>query len=228
MGRTENGSPYPASGSELQAVVAAERAGRPFLMLRTADGEHRLVTFADEPSVLTVGRRGANDIVLGWDERVSRVHARLERFGGEWTVVDDGISRNGTFVNGDRATTRVRLQDGDAVRVGGTLIVFRDPGDRSGAMTAAADLAVAPQALTEMQRKVLIALCRPYKQGAGLVTPATNTEIAAELFLSVDAVKTHLRSLFQKFGVGELPQNQKRLRVVECAFQWGLVTERDL
>ena len=48
------------------------------------------------------------------------------------------------------------------------------------------------------------------------------------MFLSVDAVKTHLRTLFQRFEIGDLPQNQKRARLVECAFQWGLVSERDL
>jgi hypothetical protein len=46
--------------------------------------------------------------------------------------------------------------------------------------------------------------------------------------LSVDAVKTHLRVLFAKFGVERLPQNQKRIRLVERAFYGGVVSERDL
>jgi hypothetical protein len=44
----------------------------------------------------------------------------------------------------------------------------------------------------------------------------------------VDAVKAHLRVLFEKFGVSHLPQNEKRLRLVEAAFHSGVVTERDL
>ena len=44
-------------------------------------------------------------------------------------------------------------------------------------------------------------------------TPATNRQIADELFLSVDAVKAHLRVLFDRFGVGELVQNEKRARL---------------
>ena len=65
--------------------------------------------------------------------------------------------------------------------------------------------------LSEAQRRVLVALCRPFKDATGYVTPATNQQIADELFLSVDAVKTHLRALFAKFGIEDLPQNQKRI-----------------
>ncbi len=82
--------------------------------------------------------------------------------------------------------------------------------------------------LSEAQRRVLVALCRPFKESAGYVTPATNQQIAGELFLSVDAVKTHLRALFAKFGIEDLPQNQKRIRLVELALKSGVVTPRDL
>jgi hypothetical protein len=37
-----------------------------------------------------------------------------------------------------------------------------------------------------------------------------------------------LRSLFQRFGIEALPQNQKRSRLVAEAFQRGLLTQRDL
>ena len=84
------------------------------------------------------------------------------------------------------------------------------------------------ESLTETQRKILVALCRPYKSGEAYATPASNNQSASEVFLGLDAVKNHLRVLFQRFEIGDLPQNQKRARLVECAFQWGLVSERDL
>jgi DNA-binding NarL/FixJ family response regulator len=59
------------------------------------------------------------------------------------------------------------------------------------------------------------------------VSPASNQQIAAELFFSVDTVKAHLRALFAKFGVEDLPQNQKRARLANPALQSGVVSERD-
>lgn len=79
-----------------------------------------------------------------------------------------------------------------------------------------------------MQQRVLIALCRPYRDGGTFATPATNQQIADEVFLSVDAVKTHLRALFGKFELNDLAQNQKRARLAECVFQLGLISQRDL
>src|SRR6266571_1600424 len=55
--------------------------------------------------------------------------------------------------------------------------------------------------LTPAQRTVLVAPCRPYKDERPYATPSTNQQIADELSLSLDAVKTHLRSLFHKFGI---------------------------
>jgi DNA-binding NarL/FixJ family response regulator len=82
--------------------------------------------------------------------------------------------------------------------------------------------------LTDTQRRVLIALCRPYQDAGSFATPASNREIAGELFLTVDAVKMHLRSLFARLELTGLPQNQKRARLAECALRLGLVTQRDL
>jgi len=74
----------------------AERTGRAFLVLRDADGDQRLQLLGDDQERVVVGRRAGRDIVLEWDDRVSRTHAQLERIGPEWAVVDDGLSRNGT------------------------------------------------------------------------------------------------------------------------------------
>jgi hypothetical protein len=37
-----------------------------------------------------------------------------------------------------------------------------------------------------------------------------------------------MRALFEKFDVQDLPQNRKRVAVVERALQTGLITQREL
>ena len=56
---------------------------------------------------------------------------------------------------------------------------------------------------------MLAALCRPL-DGRGYAAPASNQQIADELVLSVETVKGTLTALFERFGLEELPQNQKR------------------
>jgi pSer/pThr/pTyr-binding forkhead associated (FHA) protein len=216
------------SATELKAQIDAERLGVPFLVYRDGTSTQRIVKLSDELGRVTLGRGPSNDIAIDWDSEVSRLHAELGRLGADWTVSDDGLSRNGTHVNGERVVGRRRLQDGDVIRVGRTTALFRQPLAASATETAVASEVLDRASLSDAQRRVLVSLCRPFKDSTGYVTPATNQQIAGELFLSVDAVKTHLRALFAKFGIEDLPQNQKRVRLVELAVKSGVVTPRDL
>jgi pSer/pThr/pTyr-binding forkhead associated (FHA) protein len=218
----------PRTGGEVKALLDLERAERPFLVYRDGDDALRLVPLDSGDGVLTIGRHSSSDLAISWDPRVSRTHAVLERIGEVWTVADDGLSTNGTHLNGSRVTSRRRLTDGDAVRVGATLIEFRAPA-HDGFGSTRHELPVINGPLTPAQRNVLVALCRPLLAEGGVYgAPATNADIAAELVLSTDAVKSHLRTLFDRFGVGDLPQNQKRAKVAELALRAGIVGERDL
>jgi DNA-binding CsgD family transcriptional regulator len=216
------------SASELKAQIEAERQGMPFLVYRDADDSQQLFMLSDEIERVTVGRAQQTDLMLEWDTEVSRLHAELGRIGHDWAVSDDGLSRNGTHVNGERIVGRRRLEHGDVIRFGKTPATFRQPLRADITETEIASDVVDRASLSDAQRRVLLALCRPFKESSGYVTPATNQQIAGELFLSVDAVKTHLRALFAKFGIEDLPQNQKRVRLVELALKSGVVTPRDL
>jgi pSer/pThr/pTyr-binding forkhead associated (FHA) protein len=216
------------SPSELKAQIEAERVGVPFLIFRNGEDEQQLFVLADELERVTVGRAEQTDLALQWDTEVSRVHAEFSRIGGDWMVEDDGLSRNGTHVNGQRIVGKRRLMNGDVVRFGKTSATFRRPLEADLTMTEVASDVPDRASLSDAQRRVLLALCRPFKDSSGYVTPATNQQIADELYLSVDAIKTHLRALFAKFGIEELPQNQKRVRLVELALKSGVVTPRDL
>ncbi len=203
-----------------------------FLLYRDNTGKQQVVNMTAAVGV-TVGRGPGSDVRLAWDSRVSRLHAQFERIGSSWILVDGGLSRNGTFVNGERLVGRRRLENGDAILVGSTLLTYRDnrfsrsSASRGPVETQSADDTVTLRSLSSTQLLVLAALCRPYQERTPYTTPATNRQIADELFFSVEAVKTHLRTLFRKFGVEELPQNQKRVKLVELAFQAGLVSERE-
>jgi pSer/pThr/pTyr-binding forkhead associated (FHA) protein len=218
---------HAATPAELRERIEAERAGTPFLVLRDGGGKQRLLVLEPAATHVTIGRGTGNDVALEWDTEVSRLHAELELLGGEWTVSDDGLSRNGSFLNGQRISGRQRLRDGDVLRVGRTLIAYRVPESADSSPTAAAVSRPELPELTATQRAVLAALCRPYKD-TELATPATNGQIAEELYLSIDAVKAHLRTLFGYFGVQHLPQNQKRSYLAMRALQDGVVSRRDL
>lgn len=199
-----------------------------FLMLRDGERRLRLVPLPEEVQSVVVGRDPGCAVALAWDEQVSRAHAELLRVGGEWVITDEGLSRNGTFVNGNRAAGRQRLADGDVIRVGATLLVFRRPG-LGGSVSDTTRVAVSdgPVAVTPAQRRVLVALCRPLASDPH-AAPASNQEIADELVLSIAAIKTHIRGLFTALEVEDLPQNRKRARLAQVAFQRGLISERDL
>lgn len=200
-----------------------------FLRFTDDQGRRREVMLSPDRQRITIGRSAGADLSLRWDAEVSRLHAAVEYLATHWTIVDDGLSRNGTFVNGERINGRRRLMPGDRIRVGTSLVSFHDFNGVVDDQTRASGAGFPTvRSLTESQRGVLIALCRPYKGDAGFAAPASNQQIADELFLSVDAVKTHLRALFTKFGVEDLPQNQKRVRLAALAMRSGLVTDRDL
>lgn len=215
------------SPRELKALIEAERIGVPFLHWRDGAGEQHILMLSDDQSRVTVGRRDQSDLALTWDNEVSRAHALLEPMGEAWVLIDDGLSRNGSWVNGSRVNGRKRLHDRDRMCFGNTRVIYREPATGAGSeSTARAPDAPSAVPLTETQRKVLVALCRPIVESAS-TTPATNPQVAAEVFSSVDAVKAQLRGLFDRFGLGELPQNEKRSRLVAIVLRSGLLPPHD-
>jgi pSer/pThr/pTyr-binding forkhead associated (FHA) protein len=215
---------HSRSPAELSEVIAAERAGAPFLVWR--DSEQRILPLAS--GRLTVGRDEGCDVALPGDEEVSRLHAELEQVGGHWVLADHGLSRNGTFLNGERLHGEKALHDGDTVRVGATRLLFRAPGETPVAPTRPASGTPVGESITPTQRAVLVALCRPFRDAGQFAVPASNQAIADEVALSVPRVKAHLHELFVRLGVDDLPHNAKRAKLVEVALSTGAVSAREL
>jgi diguanylate cyclase (GGDEF)-like protein len=72
-------------------------------------------------STFTIGRSTKADLQID-QEAVSRRHARIEYSRARHTILDLRSS-NGVFVNEARVTER-KLEDGDRIRIGRTLLVF--------------------------------------------------------------------------------------------------------
>jgi pSer/pThr/pTyr-binding forkhead associated (FHA) protein len=210
---------HAARPAELRERIAAEQRGTPFLLYRDGDDRQVIVELGDGRDRITIGRSSRADVALHWDREVSRLHATVERIAGEWVLADERLSRNGTFVNGERLATRRRLAPGDVIVAGASTVVFVAPGPGSASATAIADVHV-PH-VTPAQRRVLTALCRPLADGGA---PASNPVIAAELVVAVDTVKGTLSRLFDVFAIGDdVPQNQKRALLARRALAAGVV-----
>ena len=107
------------------------------------------------------------------------------------------------------------------VAIGRTRLTFVAPltaGDHSTAVGAHG----APLVLSPAQRRVLVALCRPFA-ATRFATPPSNRELAGELFLGVETVKFHLHALYAAFGVAGLPQHRKRVALAQRALEEGVI-----
>ena len=159
--------------TELKAELDAEHDGTPFLVFRVGDGQ--VVRILPEQGRLTLGREEACDFSFADDHEISRLHCELERVGGHWVLGDHGLSRNGTFLNGERLHGERALHDGDTIRLGTTQLTYRAPGERTDRETRPAAESQVAEALTPTQRAVLIALCRPYREGSQFAIPPSRT-----------------------------------------------------
>ena len=189
--------------------------GPPFLIYSDPSGRRELLELGEDTASVTIGRRRGCDLALIWDDQVSRLHAELVRFGREWVLQDDGLSHNGTFLNGERVRGRRRLRAGDSITVGVTVIEVCGP-EATAAGTRDSGAGQPPVAPTPAQRRTLTALCRPLLADPR-AAPATNQVIAEELTLSVETVKGTMSALFERYGLSALPQNEKRVVLAQRA-----------
>jgi pSer/pThr/pTyr-binding forkhead associated (FHA) protein len=237
-------SPNPSARAHSISLQQAERSGRPYLVFRDGDDREQLFVLPSDSSSVSVGRRSSSDLALPWDSQVSRSHAQFDREGESWVLVDDGLSSNGTFVNEERLAGRRRLSDGDTLRFGATTVSFHAPPRAEPPRPVPAEPPPAPPppappppararpapaaGLSTTQRRILTALCRPYKARSPYTQPATDDQIADELVLAAGEVRAHLKVLYAKLGITDESEQDRRYRLVERAFSDGLVSERDL
>lgn len=101
--------PVPAQ-SDCFVVIHGGHSGRP--------GKRFDIT----GDVVRIGRGQQNDIVIE-DDVVSRSHARVERRGTGWVIMDVG-SRNGTLVNEQWVMDIIPIRNGDRIRLGSVILKY--------------------------------------------------------------------------------------------------------
>ena len=114
------------------------------------------------------------------------------------------------------------LRPGDEIVLGRLRLLFHGPA--RGKETAS--IAQAPP-LTQRERDVLLALCRPLLMGDAFTEPASIRAIAAELVVSQAAVKQHLSRLYVKFDLGAHGE-RRRVQLANAAVSRGAVKLGDL
>jgi serine phosphatase RsbU (regulator of sigma subunit) len=92
-------------------------------MLEVVDGADRGRVFELMRNEIHLGRGRECQVVIQ-DDCVSRVHARLAWDRDTYTL-EDLRSKNGTVLNGQPVTGKVRLQHDDRIQISGTALVYR-------------------------------------------------------------------------------------------------------
>ncbi len=98
------------------------RLGRLLAILWVRSGLRGVAQFAVRGADASIGRDGANDLVLD-SPAVSAHHARLALAGGVWTLTDLG-SVNGSWVDGERLAGTLPLAPGSEVRIADVVLAF--------------------------------------------------------------------------------------------------------
>jgi hypothetical protein len=159
------------------------------------------------PEVTTVGRGRHVDVRLD-DQSVAVLHAEIVRRGPYVYVLDMGLSRAGTRVNG-RLVARRLLANGDVIAFGSARC--RVGGLAADELGEAESPGVAPPELTRRELDVIAALCKPTGSADSFAVPATAREIAADLVVTEAAVKQHLLRLYSKLKISQGPSRRIRL-----------------
>jgi pSer/pThr/pTyr-binding forkhead associated (FHA) protein len=181
------------SGAEFAAELAAAGAppAQPAMAVEAGEKPRLTITwgpqtgqdFTLDREVLVIGREGGAPFEITVQDRaVSAPHAKLVRSGATY-VLHDLESTNGTFLNYEQLKEPRTLQDGDIIKVGKTVLLFR---------TAAG--AAPPPVVGVEQRPTAnsqIITFFSLKGGVGTTTLAVNTalllqELTKESVLLVD------------------------------------------
>jgi pilus assembly protein CpaF len=114
----------------------------PYLLMLDERGATKQVPISRQ--VFTIGKRNGNDLVVD-RTNISRQHARIFYRNGAFFLQDMG-SRNGTYMNGSRVASEMRLENGAQIRLADLVLTFVDETAHPPAAAQKAVVAPAPPA----------------------------------------------------------------------------------
>jgi DNA-binding CsgD family transcriptional regulator len=192
--------------------IAPEAAIERFCLLETSSeaGTSRTPTRGE---LIRIGRANDNDVVLSGEPTVSRYHAEVS-FGDDGWMIHDVGSHNGTHINGKRIAdqTRQSFRPTDIVTLGAVTVRLLEIDEADGLTVAdgrGSELHQLLTALSVREREVLTLVA----QGK------TDDQVAAELYISVKTVHSHLDRIRDKTGV------RRRAELTRVAVRLGLSTQ---
>jgi len=133
-GRPGAPAPAPAQG-------AAPTAAGPVLACTEGPAAGQVFELVEDEYVIGRSREASLSVP---DNSVSRKHARVLRSGGGWAVEDLG-SGNGTVVNGVRIAAETYLYSGDSIKLGDTVLSFRDDSNATVARPPPSEVTAPPR-----------------------------------------------------------------------------------
>lgn len=210
---------------EFRLEAAARDKGLAYLRYRDGDIFNAL-SLGPPSSVVYIGRDDSCIVQILHDVRVSRRHARLIFGAGAWSI-EDGPSRNGTFVDGRRTVGEQILADGSLITVGRTTLSFVVPIRPVSSATLTEDAPTALLHPNDTQRRVLAELVRPFIELDGATTAPTNAAIAAMLGYQVTTIRDAISALYHQAGLARGASDQ-RAELIRIAIAERTVTADDL
>jgi hypothetical protein len=222
--QNDEGPPAARTAHEIDLEDEVRAEGRPYVRYR--DGVlFRAISLSPSASPVDIGRVDACPVRIESDPLVSRRHARLV-FGAGWWSLEDAASHNGTFIGDRRMPGETILKDGACFRVGDTVLSVHLP--ESGPDRTTPEEPAAPRRLdpSPLQRKILVALARPWLAGHALPVAPSDADIARILECDVTPIADAVADLHEHAGLaGDADQ---RSGLIALAMHERTVTPDDL
>jgi hypothetical protein len=222
--QNDAGPPTARDTHEIELEDGVRAEGRPYVRYR--DGvSFRAFSLSPSASPVDIGRTDACPVRIQSDPLVSRRHAQLV-FGAGWWSIEDAESHNGTFIGDKPLLGETLLKDGACFRVGDTLLSVHLPA--SGPDRTAPEEHSEPRLLdpTPVQRRILVALARPWLAGHELPVAPSDADLAHTLDCDVESITSAVADLCEQAG---LPSEvDQRSGLIALAMHERTVTPDDL